>query len=166
MKPGTLLIGLSLVLPCAVAAARAETAGEAKAEACREGRVISGPIEHVRDADVIRVGRIPIRLQGIVAPDLTEPNGIDASVIVSLLSGSMMGPAICYLTGKRARGRCVARCVITVDLAKAMVSLGLARDCPAYSGGRYADAESSALAMLPSGSIARSYELPAGCASD
>jgi micrococcal nuclease len=167
MKLGTLLIGLSLVPPCATAGSRAETAPAAKADECRKGHVISGPIEHVRDADIIRVGDVPIRLQGIVTPGLTEPNGIDAAVVVSLLSGSMIGPAICHLTGGQARGgRCIARCVITVDLAKAMVSLGLARDCPPYSGGRYATAESAAHAMLPPSSIARAYELPDCCTDE
>jgi hypothetical protein len=47
-----------------------------------------------------------------------------------------------------------------------MVSLGFARDCPTYSGGRYATAESSAHAMLPPGSIARAYELPDYCADE
>ena len=114
MKLIPILIGLSVALvPAAFAS-----------EECKAGRLISGRIEHVRDAHTIQVGGVPIRLQGIVAPNLSEPNGVDASVVVSLLSSSMIGPAICYLTGSRTRDRCVAQCVISVDLAKSMVNLG------------------------------------------
>lgn len=160
MKRTTLLIGVLLAPPIGLLLALPPVSAT---EVCREGHVISGRIAHVRDADTIDVADRPIRLQGIVAPDLSEPDGVDASVVVSLLSGSMIGPAICYLTGTRSHGRCVARCVITVDLAETMVSLGVARDCPSYSGGRYADAESFAHAMLPPGSIAESYKLPDAC---
>ncbi|MGH6916038.1 MAG: thermonuclease family protein, partial [Geminicoccales bacterium] len=68
----------------------------------------------------------------------------------------------CELDGSRTHDRCAGVCYLEgQDIADAMVSAGLARDCPRYSGGRYAVIEAHAAAA--GATIAESYELPGYC---
>ena len=54
----------------------------------------------------------------------------------------------CELDGSRTYDRCAGICYLEGrDIAEAMVSAGLARDCPHYSGGRYRAAELQAAAQ-------------------
>jgi endonuclease YncB( thermonuclease family) len=57
---------------------------------------------------------------------------------------------ICELTGERTWGRRVGYCSVGgADLGEAIVRAGLARDCPGYSGGRYAAVEPKLARTLP-----------------
>lgn len=113
---------------------------------------ISG-IGGVKDGDGVMIGGVEIRLQGIAAPE-------DAS---TALSGLVMGkPVTCYLDGTTARGRPVGVCHVDgVDVGEVMVRNGFARDCPRYSGGRYADAEN--LVVKSGRDLSANYPLPRYC---
>ena len=57
---------------------------------------------------------------------------------------------VCDLTRERTHGRRVGWCYRDgQDVAEALIRAGLARDCPRYSAGRYAAAETAAAASLP-----------------
>jgi endonuclease YncB( thermonuclease family) len=49
-------------------------AGAGLADA-REGGEVAGPVTHVRDGDTIEVAGVPVRLNGLHAPELREPGG-------------------------------------------------------------------------------------------
>ncbi|MFK7880660.1 thermonuclease family protein [Roseobacter sp.] len=69
---------------------------------------------------------------------------------------------ICYLDGTRANRRPVGVCVLDgQDLGRVMVEIGAARDCPAYSLGRYSAAEDQAKKNGHNLSI--DYSLPPYC---
>ena len=71
----------------------------------------------------------------------------------------------CDLTGEVTYDRCVAICYVGVrDVGAVMVNRGVARDCPAFSGGRYARLERAAVAR---GSRIRViYPLPSYCRNE
>ena len=102
----------------------------------------------VTDGDTLKVGGVAVRLKGLAAPevahggDLGEPGGIEAKAfMVDLVEGQT---EICDLTQERTHGRCVGWCYLDgQDVAEALVSAGLARDCPRFSGGQYAAAETA-----------------------
>lgn len=51
----------------------------------------------------------------------------------------------CELDGEQTHDRCVAVCYLEgEDISEILVRRGLARDCPRFSGGRYAEAEREA----------------------
>jgi micrococcal nuclease len=57
---------------------------------------------------------------------------------------------VCDLTQERTHGRRVGWCYRDGrDVAAELIGAGLARDCPRYSGGRYASAEQPAARDLP-----------------
>ena len=63
---------------------------------------------------------------------------------------------VCDLTRERTHGRRVGRCyVYGQDIAEALISAGLARDCPRFSGGQYAAAETAEARELPFPSYCR-----------
>jgi micrococcal nuclease len=68
------------------------------------------------------------------------------------------------LDGERTHDRCVGVCYLDgADINEVMVHRGVARDCPRYSQGRYAEAERQAAA---GGSmIQQRYPLPGYCAT-
>ena len=43
--------------------------------AAAEPTILSGTVTKVRDGDTIEIGKIPIRLNGVSAPELKEPFG-------------------------------------------------------------------------------------------
>jgi endonuclease YncB( thermonuclease family) len=62
---------------------------------------------------------------------------------------------VCALTGERTRGRQVGVCMVgDHDIGGELIGAGLARDCPRYSHGRYAELEPEA---------ARRLSLPSYC---
>lgn len=153
-------IAIALCL-CALAAAAAAAAFEAAAVLTGRARVVDG--------DGLRFGRVEVRLRGIAAPEdnaaLVAPGGPAATgALVRLADGRQV---ICQLdgttTGRGSGNRPVALCMVDGrDLGEAMVLAGLARDCPRYSGGRYAAAERAARAA--GRDLAAVYPLPAYCA--
>jgi len=108
----------------------------------------------VIDGDTIAVAGVTVRLKGVAAPETPhssspgEPGGYEAKAFMEDLAGGR--PAICELTGERTWGRRrVGYCSVGgADLGEAIVRAGLARDCPRYSGGRYAEFEPAAARTL------------------
>jgi micrococcal nuclease len=117
-------------------------------------------VTHVRDGDTIEVGGLPIRLQGLAAPEGNEPGGDEATeAMVEMVLGRELS---CDLDGTRTYDRCVGICYFDgEDISDVMVRRGLARDCPRFSGGRYAQAERQAAAA--GATIPRDYTLPGYC---
>jgi endonuclease YncB( thermonuclease family) len=108
----------------------------------------------VIDGDTIAVGGITVRLKGIAAPEVPhgsssgERGGPEAAAFMEHLVGGRT--AICELTRERTWGRRVGYCSVGgTDLGESIVRAGLARDCPRYSGGRYAAVEPAAARSLP-----------------
>ena len=115
---------------------------------------------HVVDGDTIVVGGIHVRLKGVAAPEVAhaskpgEPGGDDArAFMVALAEGQTV---VCDLTQERTWGRRVGYCYADGhDIAEELIKAGLARDCPRYSAGRYAQVETAAAASLPFPSYCR-----------
>jgi micrococcal nuclease len=105
-----------------------------------EPTLLDGVVTKVRDGDTIEVGKIPIRLQGLSAPELKEPLGREAkSFMYNLVFGQRVR---CELNGDTTHDRYVGICFLEgQDIAEAIISEGLSRDCPRFSGGRYAELE-------------------------
>lgn len=111
------------------------------------GRTVRGRAD-VTDGDTFEVNGIAVRLQGVAAPEADEPGGKEATRFMRELVGGEM--VACDLTGERTWGREVGVCRAGGrDVGAAIIQAGLARDCPRYSGGRYADLEPPAAKRLP-----------------
>jgi len=107
----------------------------------------------VRDGDTIEVDYVPIRLSGLHAPELDSQAGKRAAEFMQNLV--LHESVSCRLNGEKSYDRLVAICWLgTDDIAALLVAAGLGRDCPRYSGGRYAGTE------LPS---AKTMQLPKYC---
>jgi micrococcal nuclease len=122
-------------------------------------------IATAHDGDDIRFGRIQIRLRGIAAPEdyrgKREPGGPEATRhLAELVDGREV---ICHLDGTTAgRYRPVGVCFLDgQDIGAIQVRAGHARDCPAFSGNRYAAAEADARAA--GRDLSRIYALPSFC---
>jgi micrococcal nuclease len=102
--------------------------------------ILTGTVTHVRDGDTIEVGKIPIRLNGVSAPEMDEPLGSQSKAfMVNLVDGKNVR---CELTGAKTYDRLVGTCYLDgEDIGIAVIAAGLALDCPRYSGGRYAEVE-------------------------
>lgn len=103
-----------------------------------------------------------IRLQGLAAPESDALGGPEATAAMRrMVDGRTVR---CELDGERTYDRCVGICYLgELDIAEELVRMGLARDCPRFSGGRYADAERAA--EVDGASIRESYLLPGYCRS-
>ncbi|OUD08483.1 nuclease [Marivivens niveibacter] len=94
----------------------------------------------VRDADTIVVAGVPVRLNGIDAPELGTRYGRDGKYFMErLLRGRNV---TCELNGERTYDRWVGTCFIDLDgqwtdIGAVVISNGYALDCRRYSGGRY-----------------------------
>lgn len=130
--------------------------------------VISG-IAAARDGDDVMFGQVPVRLQGIAAPEDSrnsqEPGGAEASEhLRNMIEGRYV---VCHLDGTTAgqSGRSAGVCYLgLVEINRRQVEAGFARDCPAYSAGRYADAEERARAS--GRDLSAIYELPGYCVAE
>ncbi len=127
----------------------------ATAAPCPRG-TLTGQVTHVRDGDTIVVGGMPIRLNGLAAPESDEPGGAAATqAMIKLVQGRTLR---CELDGEQTYDRCVGICYLDgVDISATMVRKGLARDCPWFSGGRYRAIEAKAVAA--GATIEQSYPL-------
>lgn len=107
-----------------------------------EPTILSGVVTKVRDGDTIEVGNVPIRLNGISAPELDQPLGGQAKAYMSDL---VMGKQVrCELNGDKTHDRFVGTCYFRdEDIGASVIAEGLALDCPRFSGGRYAENEVS-----------------------
>ena len=131
----------------------------AEARRCHSGS-ITAVVTHVRDGDTIEVGGLPVRLNGLVAPEHDEPSGSAATAAITAL---VLGHEVrCDFNGDRTYDRCVGGCYLDdQDISEIMVRRGLARDCPRFSGGRYRAVELQAAAA--GATIGTSYPLPGYC---
>jgi endonuclease YncB( thermonuclease family) len=118
--------GLAVLLLLAWALAPA--AGAAAERLAGTARVVDG--------DTLDVAGIHVRLEGVAAPELHEAGGDEARAFVAGLAEGRT--VVC----ERTRGRRVGYCRREGrDVGAEVIAAGLARDCPRYSGGRYAAAE-------------------------
>ena len=110
---------------------------------------LTGTVTHVRDGDTIEVGKIPIRLSGVSAPELKEPLGQQSKKFMrDLVDGKNVR---CELSGEKTYDRLVGVCFLDgEDIGAAVIEAGLALDCPRFSGGAYAGVERAGTGiMLP-----------------
>ena len=115
---------------------------------------ITGTVTHIRDGDTIEVDGTAIRLQGVAAPEMHEPGGHEArGYMVEMV---LHQEVACDLTGERSHDLPIGVCQLlqkpTVgggDLGAMIISVGLARDCPRFGGGRYRELETEASRALP-----------------
>jgi endonuclease YncB( thermonuclease family) len=131
----------------------------ADATKCPRG-TLTGQVTHVRDGDTIVVGGMPIRLNGLAAPEGDEPGGAAATqAVLELVQGRTLR---CELDGERTHDRCVGVCYLEGDdISEVTIHRGLARDWPRFSQGRYAKAERQAAA--DGATIGKTYPLPGYC---
>jgi micrococcal nuclease len=109
----------------------------------------------VIDGDTLVVGGVHVRLQGVAAPEVAhpgqpqdEPGGPAARAFMQELVEDRT--VVCTLTGERSRGRRVGTCMVDGrDIGAALIEAGLARDCPRFSRGRYAELEPEVARQLP-----------------
>ncbi|MGE5321156.1 MAG: thermonuclease family protein [Hyphomicrobiaceae bacterium] len=118
------MVGLLVLLVSLPAFAQSEISGRA----------------HVVDGSTIRVtavsGTIEVRLQGMAVPDSQQPGGNEATEFLEQYAEGE--PVRCELDGVKFEKHEVGICYVAgQDIAAAVVRAGLARDCPAFSGGRY-----------------------------
>ncbi|KAA6183742.1 thermonuclease family protein [Thiohalocapsa marina] len=114
-----------------------------------QAETLLGRATHVRDGDTIEVQGVAIRLQGVAAPELREKWGrASKEAMQRIVSGQRLR---CELTGERTHDRKVGVCFLDdgTDIGAELISQGLARDCPRFSDGRYADVEVTQSRTLP-----------------
>ena len=95
---------------------------------------------HIVDGSTIHVitdsGTIKVRLQGIAAPENPKSGGSEATAFLEQYAEGE--PVRCTLDGSKFQKHEVGICYVAGrDIAAAVIRAGLARDCPAFSGGRY-----------------------------
>lgn len=94
------------------------------------------------DGDTIKLNGTALRIYGLDAEELTEPNGFRArDGMTAILRNTTY--VKCYLTGQTSYNRQISVCYNDKgqDLAMLMVRDGYALDCTRYSGGRYREYE-------------------------
>ena len=99
---------------------------------------------HVIDGDTIVVKRQKIRLAGVNAPELDEAWGQKSKwEMVKILKGKVVRVVP---NGETSFDRIVATCYIDgdKDIGAELISRGLARDIPAFTGGKYKEFETGA----------------------
>ena len=91
------------------------------------------------DGDTLYFGSQSVRLYGIDAEEMDEPNGKAARDALRLLLKNSL-TVRSFPQGDPSHGRPVAHCYTSnnVSLNAAMVSMGKALDCPRYSRGEFA----------------------------
>lgn len=110
--------------------------------------IVTGTVTHVRDGDTIEVADLPIRLNGVAAPELNEPHGQEAKTFMARLVSRKT--VRCDLNGERNGDRVIGICFLKgQDIGETIISAGLARDCPRYSKGRYDAFNTVASKRLP-----------------
>jgi endonuclease YncB( thermonuclease family) len=97
---------------------------------------------YIIDGDTVIVQGYHVRLHGIDAEELNEPNGLKAKAMMQFIIGS--NQVNCNLNGEKSYDRYVGTCYVKgIDLGIAMVAAGYALDCAHYSHGMYRQFEPS-----------------------
>ena len=110
---------------------------------------IKGKVTHVRDADTIEVNDIPIRFNGVDAPDKGQPGFKEGK---EWMKRNYTGRLVrCILTGAKTYDRWVGTCYGTngENISARVIGAGWARDCPRYSGGKYRKYETARSRSVP-----------------
>ena len=125
-------------------------------------------IDRFVDGDTFVSDGIRVRLWGVDSPEIGTRVGNDIKEKVDRIAAfwnSREGFSVLCMVMGRSFDRIVARCSYTydemdgsVDMAAVFVRLGLARDCPAYSGGYYSRFEDERAGQLPVGSYCKGEE--------
>ena len=111
-------------------------------------RTIEGMVTKVRDGDTFIVDGLPVRLNGVSAPELRERMGGKAKAFMVRLVHRKT--VTCELNGEKTHDRWVGVCFHDGrDIGATIIAAGLARDCPRFSGGRYAGDETAQSRTLP-----------------
>ena len=115
---------------------------------------LTGIVEQVRDGDTILVGPVPIRLQGVSAPERNDPLGFEATAFMTDL---VLGKSVrCELDGNKTYDRFFGICFLgEKDVGALIILSGFALDCPRFSQGRYKNLEQR--------QATQSIKLPAYC---
>lgn len=110
---------------------------------------VQGKVTHVRDADTIEVRGVPIRFDGVDAPDNGQPGFNEGKEWMKRNYANRM--VRCVLTGAKTYDRYVGTCFGTKgeNISAAVIGAGWARDCPRYSGGKYRMYETSRSRSVP-----------------
>ncbi|KAB7610214.1 thermonuclease family protein [Amylibacter sp. SFDW26] len=114
-----------------------------------EANEITGKVTHVRDADTIEVNGIPIRFNGVDAPDKGQVNYYAGKEWVQ---NNYLGRKVkCILTGAKTYDRWVGTCYGAKgeNISVRVIGAGWARDCPRYSGGKYRKYETARSRSVP-----------------
>ncbi|SEL00526.1 OmpA family protein [Pacificibacter marinus] len=117
-------------------------------------KTLQGTVDSVTDGDTITVAAQKVRIQGLHAPELSDPFGEDARRFME--NHYLDQPIECLMSGERTFDRLVGVCFVDeIDIAGELVRAGLGLDCPSFSFGRYA--------LLEQKSAQSSMELPSYC---
>ncbi len=113
---------------------------------------VQGNVTHVRDADTIEVNGVPIRLDGVDAPDKGQSGFEEGKQWMIQNYGGRM--ARCLLTGVKTYDRWVGTCYSSngENISVRVISAGwdvTARDCPRYSEGKYRKYETARSRSVP-----------------
>lgn len=94
------------------------------------------------DGDTLRFGRQYVRLWGVDAEELDEPNGPRARAILrDIVDGRHIKCTVVTIDNY---GRSVGRCTVgSIDVNREVIARGGALDCKRYSGGAFRSAEPS-----------------------
>ena len=112
-----------------------------------KGSIIEGQAR-VIDGDTIEVAGVRVRLNGVAAPELREPGGVEAKTFLEALLTTKT--IRCSLSGVSSYNREVGVCWSgTTDIGAAIIASGRARDCPRYSQYRYSALEPPKSLELP-----------------
>ena len=94
---------------------------------CLADTTLTGKVTKVRDVDTIEVGKIPIRLNGVSAPEMNEPLGPQSKAFMTDL---VMGKRVrCKLDGSKTHDRFVRVCYLgEQDIGARVIADGLAHN--------------------------------------
>ena len=103
--------------------------------ASAEPTILTGTVTKVRDGNTIEVGKVPIRLNGVSALEMSELLGPQSRAFMTDLIMSMR--VRCELNGEKTHDRFVGICYLNEqDIGAKVIGAGLASDCSRFSGGR------------------------------
>ena len=115
---------------------------------CLAAEWSEGRVTQLRDVDTVEVNGLPIRLEGVDGPELSEWGGRNAKRWMQKIV--LRKPAKCQLTGAKNRDRWIGVCFLNdQDIGALAIAAGQARDCPRYSGGRCTEFETAKNRSLP-----------------
>lgn len=130
-------------------------AGNAFAPTFAEANEVQGKVTHVRDADTIEVRGVPVRFDGVDAPDRGQPGYNEGT---SWMKRNYAGRMVrCVLTGAKTHDRWVGTCFGEngENISAQVISAGWARDCPRFSKGKYRKYETARSRSVPMKSYCR-----------